>query len=68
MTLAERVVKRPILVTVAFTLVIIVAIYSISSIPLELMPSSSPPFVMVSTTYTGAGPETVEKTVTKTLE
>lgn len=68
MTIAQRVVKRPIFITVAFALVVIVAIYSISSIPLELMPSSSPPYVMVMTTYTGASPETIEKTVTKTLE
>lgn len=68
MTLAQRVIKRPILITVAFALVIIVAIYSVMSIPLELMPSTSPPYVMVTTTYTGASPETVEKTVTKVLE
>lgn len=68
MTLSQKVVKRPILVTVVFLLLVIVAIYSIQNIPLELMPTSSPPYVMVSTTYTGAGPETVEKTVTKVLE
>ncbi len=68
MTLAQRVVKRPIFITVAFTIVVVLALYSISSIPLDLLPTSSPPFVMVTTTYTGAGPETVEKNVTKILE
>lgn len=68
MTLSQRVVKRPILVTVAYVLIIIVALYSIRTIPLELMPTASPPYVMVSTIYLGAGPETVEKTVTKVLE
>jgi HAE1 family hydrophobic/amphiphilic exporter-1 len=68
MTLSQRVVKRPILVTVAFVLIIIVALYSIRTVPLELMPTASPPYVMVSTIYIGAGPETVEKTVTKVLE
>jgi hydrophobic/amphiphilic exporter-1 (mainly G- bacteria), HAE1 family len=68
MTLAQRVIKRPILITVVFTLVVVLAIYSIFSIQLELMPTASPPFVMVSTTYMGAGPETVEKTVTRVLE
>jgi multidrug efflux pump subunit AcrB len=43
MTLTQRVVKRPILVTVAFVLIIIVALYSIRTIPLELMPTASPP-------------------------
>jgi hydrophobic/amphiphilic exporter-1 (mainly G- bacteria), HAE1 family len=68
MTLAQRVVKRPVLITVVYALIVIVALYSLSSIPLELMPSVSPPYVMVNTTYTGAGPETVEKTVTKIIE
>lgn len=43
MTLSQKVVKRPILVTVVFLLLVIVAIYSIQNIPLELMPTSSPP-------------------------
>lgn len=68
MTLAQRIVKRPILITVAFTIVVVLALYSISSIPLDLLPNSSPPYVMVTTTYMGAGPETVEKNVTKVLE
>jgi len=68
MTLSQRVVNRPVLILVLFALVIIVAIYSIPSIPLALMPSSDMPRMMVTTVYTGAAPETVEKTVTKVLE
>jgi hydrophobic/amphiphilic exporter-1 (mainly G- bacteria), HAE1 family len=68
MTLSQRVVNRPVLILVLFALVIIVAIYSIPSIPLALMPSTDMPRMMVTTTYSGAAPETVEKTVTKVLE
>jgi HAE1 family hydrophobic/amphiphilic exporter-1 len=68
MTLSQRVVNRPVLILVLFALVIIVAVYSIPSIPLALMPSTDMPRMMVMTTYTGASPETVEKTVTKVLE
>jgi len=68
MTLSQRVVNRPVLILVLFALAIIVAIYSIPSIPLALMPSSDMPRMMVTTSYVGAAPETVEKTVTKVLE
>jgi hydrophobic/amphiphilic exporter-1 (mainly G- bacteria), HAE1 family len=68
MSLSEKVVKRPVLVTVAFSLVVIVAIYSIGSVPMALMPTMTAPSIMVNTTYTGAGPEIVERAVTKVLE
>jgi len=68
MSLAQRVVKRPILIIVLFALILIVALYSLSSVALALIPDVSLPMVMVNTTYTGASPEVVEKTVTKTLE
>jgi HAE1 family hydrophobic/amphiphilic exporter-1 len=68
MSLAQRVVKRPILIVVLFALILIVALYSLSSVALALIPDVSLPMVMVNTTYTGASPEVVEKTVTKTLE
>ena len=68
MSLSQRVVKRPILIVVLFALILIVAIYSLSSVALALIPDVSLPMVMVNTTYTGASPEVVEKTVTKTLE
>jgi HAE1 family hydrophobic/amphiphilic exporter-1 len=68
MSLAQRVVKRPILILVLFALILIVSIYSLSSVSLALIPDVSMPMVMVNTTYTGASPEVVEKTVTKILE
>ena len=68
MSLSQRVVKRPILIVVLFALILIVAIYSLSSVALALIPDVSLPMVMVNTAYTGASPEVVEKTVTKTLE
>jgi HAE1 family hydrophobic/amphiphilic exporter-1 len=68
MSLSQRVVKRPILIAVLFALILIVAIYSLSSVALALIPDVTLPMVMVNTTYTGASPEVVEKTVTKTLE
>lgn len=68
MSLSQRVVKRPILIVVLFALVLIVALYSLSSVALALIPDVTLPMVMVNTTYTGSSPEVVEKTVTQTLE
>jgi hydrophobic/amphiphilic exporter-1 (mainly G- bacteria), HAE1 family len=68
MSISQRVVKRPVLIVVVFALVLIVSIYSLSSIALALIPDVTMPMVLVNTTYTGASPEVVEKTVTKTLE
>jgi HAE1 family hydrophobic/amphiphilic exporter-1 len=68
MSISQKVVARPVLILVSFALVLIVALYSLSSISLELYPSVSMPMVMVSTSYVGASPATVEKTVTKVLE
>ncbi|HRY53544.1 MAG TPA: efflux RND transporter permease subunit [Spirochaetia bacterium] len=68
MTLSQRIIDRPVAVTIVYALVLVLALFSIQQIALELIPSISPPYVMVSTTYSGAGPETVEKTVTRVLE
>jgi HAE1 family hydrophobic/amphiphilic exporter-1 len=68
MSISQRIVNRPVLVVVLFAVLLIVGIYSMNSIPLDLMPSVSPPYITVSTTYTGAAPETMEISVTKILE
>jgi HAE1 family hydrophobic/amphiphilic exporter-1 len=68
MTFAERIVKRPVLGIVIFGLVAIVALYLVSGLAIDMFPEMDVPYLMVNTSYTGAGPETVEKTVTKPLE
>ncbi|GHU12530.1 multidrug ABC transporter [Spirochaetia bacterium] len=68
MSLAERIVKRPVLGIVIFGLVAIVALYLVSGLAIDMFPDVELPYLMVSTTYEGAGPETVEKSVTKLLE
>jgi len=64
----SSVIDRPILITVVFGLMVILGIYMVFQLSLALFPEISPPVVVVSTTYAGAAPTTVEKTVTKTLE
>ena len=68
MSLASGIVKRPVLGIVIFGLVAIVALFLVSGIPIDMFPEVNPPYLMVITAYRGAGPETVEKSVTKILE
>jgi HAE1 family hydrophobic/amphiphilic exporter-1 len=64
----KKIVGRPVLGIVVFGLIAIVALYLLSGVAIDMFPEINMPVLMVSTTYSGAGPETVEKTVTKLLE
>lgn len=68
MNLTETVVRRPVAVVIIFALFIGLATFLVPSIPVELMPDMDMPVVMVSTSYSGAGPEDVEQNVTEILE
>jgi HAE1 family hydrophobic/amphiphilic exporter-1 len=68
MSLAQSIVKRPVLGIVVFGLTAIVALYLMSGIAIDMLPDVSMPYLIVNTNYQGAGPETVEKSVTKLLE
>jgi HAE1 family hydrophobic/amphiphilic exporter-1 len=68
MSVSQKVVARPVLGLVIFGLVAIVGLYLVSDTAIDMFPAISTPVLVVSTTYSGAGPETVEKTVTRLLE
>ncbi|QQO09868.1 efflux RND transporter permease subunit [Breznakiella homolactica] len=68
MSIAKKVVGRPVLWAVIFALIAIVGIYLVSGVAVDMYPEISFPQLSVTTSYPGAGPETVEKTVTKPLE
>jgi HAE1 family hydrophobic/amphiphilic exporter-1 len=42
--------------------------FALINLPIDLMPDVSYPYIMVSTTYTGAGPEEVERSISRPLE
>lgn len=68
MNVSRRVVSHPVLTTILFALIGIVAIFTLGDIAIDLFPSVDNPFLMVRTSYPGAGPESVEKEVTAVLE
>ena len=61
-------VKKPFTVLVAVVMVIVLGFISFSKITTDLLPSISFPYVMAVTTYPGASPEKVEKSVTEQVE
>lgn len=61
-------IDRPILSGVLSTLIIILGLIGLSQLPMEQFPEIAPPTVRVSTTYTGANAETVQKAVVVPLE
>lgn len=68
MSLSKTVVSRPTTVMIIFTVLAALGIYATMDLPLDLLPDMELPYVAISTTYTGAGPEEVEKRVTRPLE
>jgi len=68
MSITKTVVHRPTTIFIIFALVIGLGIYSATDLPIDLYPEIDPPILLVITDYSGAGPEEVEKTLTRTLE
>ncbi len=68
MKIAEISIKRPSLVIVLFTILILGGILSYSSLNYELLPKFSPSIVSVTTVYPGASPSEVENTVSRKIE
>ena len=68
MSLSRKTLEHPVLVLIVFVLLGIIGISSFNNIAISLFPDIDSPYVMVLTTYSNAGPESVEKSVTKVLE
>lgn len=61
-------IDRPILACVISVLMLMPGLISLFNLPMEQYPDIAPPTVMVSTSYTGANAETVQKSVIVPLE
>ena len=68
MSLVQRTINHPVSVAVLFGIVAAFGLYLINLIPIDQYPNIEMPTVMIITSYSGAGPEEVEKTVTRVLE
>ncbi|MDR1863287.1 MAG: efflux RND transporter permease subunit [Treponema sp.] len=68
MSVAKAVVSRPTTIFIIFLLLIGLGIFAFINLPLDLFPEINPPYLVVYTSYSGAGPEEVERSVTRVLE
>lgn len=68
MSLSKLAVKKPTTTLIIFILLAALGIYCTTSLPLDMFPDMDIPYMIVSTSYSNAGPEEVEKSVTRTME
>ncbi|MDI6632046.1 MAG: efflux RND transporter permease subunit, partial [Thermoanaerobacteraceae bacterium] len=68
MKVTELSLKRPSLMAVVFISLFILGLFSYTRLPADLLPKMQFPYVAIMVPYPGAGPEDVERKVTKPLE
>lgn len=68
MSITELSIKRPLFITVVFTVLILFGVLSYLGLNYELLPKFDAGVVTINTTYPGASPEVVESSVTKPVE
>lgn len=68
MKLSEISVRRPVTVLMMVFIVLILGFVSYTRIPLDLMPEMELPVAVVSTTYSGVGPQEIETLITRPME
>lgn len=61
-------IKRPVTTVMIVLIIALAGILGYSSLSLQLMPTVDIPIAVVSTSYTGAGPEEIEELITKPIE
>ena len=68
MNLSKTIVNKPTTVLIIFVVLAALGFYTLSDLPLDLLPDMELPYVVLMASYPGAGPEEVEKRVTRILE
>lgn len=68
MSLYGAAVKRPVMTSLCFVAVIIMGMFSLTKLPIDLLPDIETNTLMVITMYPGASAEDIEQNVTKPLE
>ncbi|MDR2350791.1 MAG: efflux RND transporter permease subunit, partial [Deltaproteobacteria bacterium] len=68
MNLIEGAVKRPVFTTMGILIVLVLGVFSLTFLPVDLMPELTLPIISVRTTYENAAPADVEEQITKPLE
>ncbi|WP_295154702.1 efflux RND transporter permease subunit [uncultured Brachyspira sp.] len=64
----ETVVKRPVAVLMIIVSISILGFISLSRLSIDFMPSIQIPYISINTRYKNAGPQEIEKSITKVIE
>lgn len=68
MSIAAGPIRRPVLTTVVFVIVVTVGVVALSRLSIDLMPEITYPSVSVITEYGNVGPEEIEESITRPIE
>lgn len=68
MTITELSIKRPSLIIIIFSALIVLGLFAYKQLNYELLPKITPPIITITTIYPGASPNEVESGVTKVIE
>ena len=68
MTFSEKCVHKPVTTILVFILSIVLGIFCTTQLSVDMYPDMALPYMLVYTSYDGAGPEEVEQNLTSTLE
>lgn len=68
MNLSKLSVKRPVTITMIVLIIVILGGISLTKLPIDLFPEIEVPVAVVSTSYSGTGPQEIENLITKPIE
>lgn len=68
MNLSKFSVKKPVTITMMVLVVVLLGAISLTRLPIDLFPEFEVPVAIVSTTYSGTGPEEMENLITRQIE
>ena len=68
MSFSEKILSHPVMMLIIFALLGVMGVFTLQKVAVSLFPDVDRPYITVSTSYTNAGPEAVEKSITKVLE
>ncbi|MGF7058897.1 efflux RND transporter permease subunit [Brassicibacter mesophilus] len=68
MNLSGLSVRRPVTILMVTLIVVLFGVVSLNRLPIDLLPKIEVPVAIVSTSYSGVGPQEIEKLITKPLE
>jgi len=68
MSIYSSSVERPVTTILIFVAMIVLGVYSLTQLPVDLLPEVEVPYLTVLTTYQGASASDIEENVTKPIE